>query len=157
MLDWYLILTPLLVLPIAVLFVFVGCTLLESPLAPYHPVHKVTFTIEFHASHAGDVTEFIVVVDITPEDGDPIPPLYEDDVSEYEDDASDDPQENRWYLCELETDLRAGEFTVQCSVLPYTGEGQIIASRPYPLRVEDDCQVSFKASRDAEVLDVTIE
>ncbi|PWB45888.1 MAG: hypothetical protein C3F12_07370 [Candidatus Methylomirabilota bacterium] len=149
--DWFTILTPLLVLPIVILFVFIGCTLNESPLLGVPPVpvpYQVSFVVRFHPSLAEPgVTEFIVLINITPEDGDVIP-LYKDG-------APDDTQEDQWYLYELETELSTGIYTVQCTVLPGNAVGQIIGSGPCTLMVDGDRQVSFDAAAGAEMLTVT--
>lgn len=55
MLDWYLVLTPLLLLPIVGLFVFVGCALSHSGRPPVARPHVVNFRLHIPSSQVSQV------------------------------------------------------------------------------------------------------
>jgi hypothetical protein len=64
--DWYLLLTPLLVLPIASLFAFVGCTLDHAALMPRPPATNTTIMLSFQGPlHGTPPTPARSVSDLT--------------------------------------------------------------------------------------------
>ena len=76
LIDWFVLLTPLAVLPIVLLFVFVGCTL-EHPLLP---TFTVNCTLTYDPALTGltsDVTVYAqFTINLVDESGGPLGPGY---------------------------------------------------------------------------------
>lgn len=148
MLDWYLLfLTPLLVLPIVALFVFVGCTLNTGAL-PFWSGLSVTFKVVFDAALGGENALFDIIVEVDPDD--PAEPQYLG-VSEIRRREPDELYDDGRFVFRLAGQLPHSGCTVTCRVFasvdgrPVNGGLPVVQSVPCRPTVADGGEVKFDA------------
>lgn len=141
MLDWYLLfLTPLLVLPIVALFVFVGCTLWTSALIPEK---VVTFRVIFDPALGGEDASFDIRLDIVP-DNDPESVIHEGQFFDREPDGRIDGK----VLFEIKVGLWPRDYTVTCRVFASNEEEAIVQSAPCHVALPNGTKVTFETDDD---------
>ena len=146
--DWFVILTPFLLIPILGLFVFVGCSLL------FHPTEKVDVTVEvrfFPRSLGNNSAQFRVVIS----------GLTDDDIVTVGEPTSVGPPPGREATYELTADdgtpfkAQAEQLlAINCQVFDLNSQTAMVAnSTPCErtLPKDQDYQIVFSAPVDSQL------
>lgn len=142
MIDWFVLLTPLLILPIVLVFVFVGCTLQTTPLFGAAP--QVTFFVTFDPEVAEE-EDFMphVLVDIVGHTMDG------QDVTESPSRIGDQDRtelDDGRFQYTIEAIYQDGEYCVTCRVYANARDSAIVeTAAPCHLSVVGSRTVQFEA------------
>jgi hypothetical protein len=155
MLDWFVLLAPLLLLPIVALFGFAGCTLLFPFAEPEDEgeVGALTFEVRVHRSHLGDEPEDQVQVRVGLR-----PPEALEWGAALEPSGSSASEAEMFIYPFERRELPAGTYDIRCRIFDSNGERLIATEESVPgaaacsVTVETEQQVVFEAARGAEFI-----
>ncbi|MCZ7624900.1 MAG: hypothetical protein C3F12_07375 [Candidatus Methylomirabilota bacterium] len=140
MIDWFVLLTPFLLVPIVLLFSFVGCTAQLG--GAVSPLPKVTMNFRYEIADIAEQPQVVFSWTIDEEAADPVPLM----------DPAPDPESAGVNLFRHAIEgARPGEWVVRCRFLTlaqdgtWQGWGEAIC--PFPVEGIKEYKVSFELGR----------